>query len=238
MYTCRAAGNFLTVFMKEFQCMVCDAYMHPPIKQCILGHSYCEECCKKLKFCPLCRSEHSTSRNHIMEFLHEFLRFPCRFAEKGCKEYRLGKEILVHENNCFIGWKRCPFTIFGYCTWTGPLNYDSILQHCQETHPDNTCSRTEDNTWSKIIKIRDEEQDDFLVFAFGDIIHCDIMYDIDSRMIMVDIEPLIKPENRGKYKLEVSLKELFSTEQIQYAVTTENKIVIDSLICKIKLKVV
>ncbi|XP_065171718.1 E3 ubiquitin-protein ligase Siah2-like [Atheta coriaria] len=87
--------------LADFECVVCTEYMHPPIIQCIEGHSVCNECYKKLGSCPTCRQKFNTEcRPLVLERLHNKIKFPCKYRESGCQEEQYGFDIQKHQIDC------------------------------------------------------------------------------------------------------------------------------------------
>lgn len=110
-------AELMDSILVELQCPACQSYMHPPIRQCQLGHSICTECFLKVKFCPYCRGPKDTvSRNFVLEAIHDKLSIPCKNFDLGCQFMSLGKEIVRHESFCEHSSRPCPFI---GCHWSG-----------------------------------------------------------------------------------------------------------------------
>ncbi|KAJ8911290.1 hypothetical protein NQ315_015293 [Exocentrus adspersus] len=60
------------------ECPVCKEYMHPPIYQCLLGHTMCNNCKSKADKCPMagCEANIETTRNYILEDLSKKVELP------------------------------------------------------------------------------------------------------------------------------------------------------------------
>lgn len=120
----------------EFECPVCAEYMHPPIRQCVVGHSICERCYDQIENCPTCRSAKGNCRSYALESLHSKLRFPCRNKSLGCKIELGGSLIQKHEEICEHGPLACPLRVINNCPWRGYLH--ETFHHCLEEHSHNT----------------------------------------------------------------------------------------------------
>ncbi|XP_017773953.1 PREDICTED: E3 ubiquitin-protein ligase SINAT3-like [Nicrophorus vespilloides] len=122
--------------LQELECPVCTEIMHPPIKQCITGHSFCSLCYMKLRKCPTCRQQLSTTaRSYALERLHSKLVFRCMNRDEGCDIIDYGKNILEHQQICCYGAKRCPLQVINDCQWTGHTR--DMVDHCKAEHPNN-----------------------------------------------------------------------------------------------------
>lgn len=113
--------------------------MHPPIRCCTRGHSYCDSCKDRMKCCPICRSAHHHGTNVLMEKFYSHLLLYCKNKEKGCTALALGNQILSHEKVCPVNWRPCPYNYVGYCTWRGPKTQS--VDHCREVHPNSSYGR-------------------------------------------------------------------------------------------------
>lgn len=123
---------FEELALEQYQCIVCCGYMHPPIRRCVQGHNYCNGCFKRMRNCPMCRSNHHPNVDFLLEALHSYLRFPCKYKERGCGSLVDGSEIRWHEKNCPVSYKRCLFYRTENCTWLGPNK--NAVSHCEEIH--------------------------------------------------------------------------------------------------------
>lgn len=127
-------STFQEICLREFECVVCRQHMHPPIRHCEVGHSYCDGCYKRTSCCPQCRSPHSSGKHTLLEQFHEYVTFPCKYHDEGCPISARGSDIQLHERDCFITWKRCIFIKDDSCTWSGPNAY--ALDHYLTVHED------------------------------------------------------------------------------------------------------
>lgn len=180
----RASGeSFNEICIREYVCMVCYSFMHPPIQQCIIGHSYCFDCFKRLNSCPTCRCCHNRGRHFLMEKLHEYLVFPCKYKDQGCTAKVLGSQISTHEKNCLINWKYCPIRRFGFCTWYGPEN--GILEHCREVHPSLTkLGPYITYTWEHLNRAYEGQTVNFLSFVYAQTFHSKLEFDVTRTKVL------------------------------------------------------
>lgn len=121
--------------LAELECPVCTDYMHPPIRQCLIGHSFCDKCYQRLDKCPTCRNPKGTARSYALENLHQKLSFPCKNQVNGCPITMLGTNIRKHEESCPFAPLICPLNVINDCLWRGDLN--DVIQHCLKRHPTN-----------------------------------------------------------------------------------------------------
>lgn len=198
--------SFYEECLEGFECVVCVQHMHPPIRMCHSGHSYCDKCYRRLEKCPICRSEHAPGLNMVLQEFHSCILFPCRFRESGCQASAVGRHILIHEKNCIVGWKRCPFTSIGICTWFGPRVL--ALVHCCEVHLD--CMYVGSYVvirWnnfvvcdSKIPKLK------FLVYACGEIFSCVFQADKSTDVVRWSVSLVGGSDYVLPYNFEIELK--------------------------------
>lgn len=66
------------IFLQMLECPVCKEYMHPPIYQCLTGHTMCNNCKAKSDSCPIsgCEVKIETTRNYILEDLSKKVELP------------------------------------------------------------------------------------------------------------------------------------------------------------------
>lgn len=127
--------TLLKNLLKDLECPICGDYMHPPIRQCIMGHSFCNGCFNRTLICGECRQPKSSGRSYALESLHSKLHFPCKNRDDGCTFASPGVSIKKHEESCLFGFKACPLRMIDDCQWMGqPKN---IVVHCMERHPTN-----------------------------------------------------------------------------------------------------
>lgn len=127
--------NLSVAILKELECPVCIDYMHPPIRQCILGHTFCDKCYERVNKCPTCRNPKGTARSYALENLHQKLSFPCRNQVVGCNVTTNGKLIKKHEEICPYAPLDCPLKVIDNCEWRGHLT--DVIRHCKDKHPSN-----------------------------------------------------------------------------------------------------
>ncbi|XP_067000724.2 E3 ubiquitin-protein ligase sina [Anabrus simplex] len=107
--TIQLANIELSKIWSILECPVCLEVALPPIYQCDKGHHACNNCWKKLKSCPLCKSYRSMmSRNFVAEAIAEVVVLPCRFHIEGCSETVLLIDKPQHEAVCFHRTHQCP----------------------------------------------------------------------------------------------------------------------------------
>lgn len=119
---------------EEFKCEICHEYMHPPIRQCNIGHSFCELCFYRCTTCDVeeCGAPLTETRCFTLERVHDKIRFPCINASKGCEEVVLGDAIVQHEQRCRFSWMSCVMKKSSGCkgcTWEGPKV--DLIEHCR-----------------------------------------------------------------------------------------------------------
>ncbi|CAH0550410.1 unnamed protein product [Brassicogethes aeneus] len=102
----------------ELECPICTNYMSPPIRQCVVGHSVCETCRKKLKKCALCQGQFTDARNLTLESLAQKMRYPCIHKTSGCQKRLTFVERDKHEERCNHKGFRCAME---KCNWSGQL---------------------------------------------------------------------------------------------------------------------
>lgn len=106
------------VLLALFECPVCAEHCSPPFTQCRAGHLTCNECLRRMKSCPLCRDDSSKFcecgigeagelasvsvryRNLSLENVAELIRFPCKYAHRGCENWLSARERQEHEREC------------------------------------------------------------------------------------------------------------------------------------------
>ncbi|XP_065163732.1 uncharacterized protein [Atheta coriaria] len=168
------ADALMQSLVTEFECPVCTQHMHPPIRQCMVGHSFCNECYKKLKTCPTCRQVLSfSSRSFVLEKLHAKLEFPCKYQEYGCMERYGGDHIESHEFQCRYGGNSCPLKIINDCGWHG--RGKDIVGHCIKHHPNNIfCSNIQRLTCSNFVRDGQTSTASYYMvfFAFREVFKC------------------------------------------------------------------
>uniref|UniRef100_A0A6P7H4A0 RING-type E3 ubiquitin transferase n=1 Tax=Diabrotica virgifera virgifera TaxID=50390 RepID=A0A6P7H4A0_DIAVI len=120
--------------ISQFECPVCFKYVSPPIRLCVSGHSFCTNCFENLNKCAVCREKMSPNRCILLEKLHAFLTFPCKYLDKGCSFSGKGDLRTNHQEYCEFSSTTCPL---GYtsCDWTGLRS--EMIDHCKTNHPGN-----------------------------------------------------------------------------------------------------
>ncbi|XP_019877875.2 probable E3 ubiquitin-protein ligase sinah [Aethina tumida] len=108
----------------ELECPICTNYMSPPIRQCVIGHSVCEACRKKLKQCALCQGKFTNARNISLESLAQKMLYPCIYKGSGCITRLLHNEREAHELRCSFKGFQCAMD---KCNWSGKL--EDLCQH-------------------------------------------------------------------------------------------------------------
>lgn len=93
--------------LSDYECPVCLYYMHPPIGQCVLGHTVCSDCFIRITRCPICRAAKAWHTPPNFEEAHEEITFPCRHDEYGCNKKLKGTPAITkHEASCRYGKPR------------------------------------------------------------------------------------------------------------------------------------
>lgn len=194
--------------MQEFECCVCYQPMHPPIRQCESGHSYCSSCYERLDRCPLCRSQIRPSTNILLEEFHKYVIFPCKFHEQGCTTRTYGSEILAHERDCSLNLKLCPFSIYKPCTWSGPRS--EILRHYQNVHRGFAFSgNTLVLIWRRFNRIaEDNSKVHFLIDAYGELFMCMFEVDMNYDTIRWAVIYLGDQHRSSQYYFELELRDV------------------------------
>lgn len=111
--------------ISEFECPICNEYMHPPIRMCQTGHSFCDSCFNKIITCSICKFQKGGGRNFPLEKLYEKLKFPCKYQENGCTTKHKGSELCEHAKQCYFRNIACPTDLD--CPWTGTIK--SLEEH-------------------------------------------------------------------------------------------------------------
>ncbi|XP_023015412.1 uncharacterized protein [Leptinotarsa decemlineata] len=145
--------------LQELECPVCNEFMIPPIYICQAGHSLCEGCKSRIKTCPNCRCELSSSRNFTLENLTRKVHYPCRNREIGCSFVSTSDGIRGHDSLCELTETFCILQCGHQCL--KPAMYSHII----EKHPDDLMSL---NT----VHVRDvstKKESFYVLYAFGDL---------------------------------------------------------------------
>lgn len=181
--------------------------MHPPIRHCESGHSYCSSCYERLDRCPQCRSANRHGTNTLLEQFHKYVIFPCKFKEQGCTTSTYGSEILAHERDCALNLKLCPFSIYKPCQWSGPRS--QILQHYQDDHRGFAfCGNTLVLIWRRFNHIaEDNGKVHFLVEAYGELFMC--VFEVDTNYDITRFAVIYLGDHQlsSQYYFEVELKD-------------------------------
>lgn len=179
--------------------------MHPPIRYCIFGHSYCNDCFKRLRYCPQCRGPHNPGLNLLMEDFHSYVAFPCKFKEEGCQSSVVGSLIAIHERNCIVNWKHCPFINNDYCTWIGPVS--GALEHCSDVHRESLyVGQVVVVTWKDFGDMgKDNDKMNFLTYTNGNIFSCIFEADKRNNRVYWSVRLVGEPEQSLQYRFEIEL---------------------------------
>lgn len=192
--------------LSEYECIVCCQYMHPPIRHCTQGHSYCNSCSTKMQSCPVCRSQHNprTVKN-LMDQFHQHILFPCQCNDTECNCLVLestSSSISMLCRNCQPDWILCPFSSFAFCTWIGRTSLAE--EHLYEEHHHNLyrgpkvlCE------WSRT----DEycRRANFVIVAYNELFHCILKYDMFMEQLQISVYCLRDLEEAGQYRFKVSV---------------------------------
>uniref|UniRef100_A0A6P7FK55 RING-type E3 ubiquitin transferase n=1 Tax=Diabrotica virgifera virgifera TaxID=50390 RepID=A0A6P7FK55_DIAVI len=127
--------TFQKSLISKFECPVCFKYMHPPIRQCVSGHSYCTSCFENIENCALCRAEKSPNRCILLEQIHDSLAFPCKYVDEGCSYSEKCDTLTVHQEYCEFSTVLCPLRKHNDCKWTGLRS--KMIDHSKTEHPGN-----------------------------------------------------------------------------------------------------
>lgn len=122
---------------KRLECSVCLDFFKKPIRQCVVGHSFCGKCLDPLnvKICPECRSQVTETRNYKLEELLDTIPLPCINKKAGCP-FLLDKEEMVdHVFECKYRNLKCEGKKF--CDWKCNWDGHDILQHFKDKHNNN-----------------------------------------------------------------------------------------------------
>ncbi|CAH1131171.1 unnamed protein product [Ceutorhynchus assimilis] len=118
--------------LAELVCPVCFEYMHPPIFQCIKGHSICSSCKPQVVPCPVCRGEIRSTQNFLLENITGRMIYPCKYHKVGCTLAFKSTEIRAHENCCEFGPYNCPMAEIENCT--EKFTKADIIGHIENNH--------------------------------------------------------------------------------------------------------
>lgn len=122
----------LTSITQELRCTVCTKYMVEEIYSCVNGHNICKRCTAVKPECSKCKTKFVASRNITLEKIAAAMVFPCE--NEGCTEQFIGKDLLIHEENCEYGSFTCSL-IFSSCKWKG--RYSEVQEHVNKQHKIN-----------------------------------------------------------------------------------------------------
>lgn len=111
---------------QKLLCTGCKSLLYPPVFQCSVGHSVCQDCSETLLNCPECNKNILFSRNLSVELILSTLKCKCRFEP--CTQYVLLSKRLYHERIC----EHNPIhnCLYPNCTWTG----QSLTTHLIKFH--------------------------------------------------------------------------------------------------------
>lgn len=114
------------------ECPVCLERMHPPIYQCVEGHTICNRCHSKVDACPACRSGALNIRCRALEQLTEKLTdIPCKFSSLGCLYTTRYADLPAHETLCPFRPLRCLHVDSGCHFESNPVE---MAEHLLEKH--------------------------------------------------------------------------------------------------------
>lgn len=116
--------------LSEFECPICKEYMHPPIRMCYTGHSFCDECFSKISTCSICKGAKITARCFVLEKIHEKFNFPCKHSQNGCPQAFNGNDMVDHIIMCDYRNITCP--IDKNCKWKNRIS--DLENHAQTDH--------------------------------------------------------------------------------------------------------
>lgn len=193
-------------FLKEFECPVCRDYMHPPIKQCKIGHCVCSNCYDKLDRCPTCLSPLATTRCFILEQLHSKLYFPCKNKEDGCTFISSGDVIKKHEESCVHSTRKCPLTAMNECGWEGQLK--DVVKHCKDEHPNNIyVSNRQKLSCKNFLKPSQNLCKYHIIFeAYGELFKCVLKIDWGCKMMKFCVFYLGQKELTSRYSYQIEFE--------------------------------
>ena len=118
--------------LRDLECPVCMEYMVPPIKLCTNGHNICSRCRERVQLCPTCTGEFSGARNVTLENIAKRLKYPCTNKKSGCLERFSIEHIAKLQAVCVYGKIKCPFHLYGTCSWNGLKNH--FKEHAKAAH--------------------------------------------------------------------------------------------------------
>lgn len=125
--------------LMEMECPVCHEYMVPPIYQCVIGHSICNNCKPGMNnSCPTCRNIFQDTRNFTLESLTRQFKYCCKYRDFDCTYVGNSANIKEHEDVCIYGPFDCPLLNISddqNCKWKG--KYANIMDHVKQEHEDN-----------------------------------------------------------------------------------------------------
>ncbi|CAH0560004.1 unnamed protein product [Brassicogethes aeneus] len=160
--------NWEEELLMEFQCEICMNYMFPPIKQCEIGHSYCQDCFGKVSSCPTCSSPKKDTRNFALEHIFEKLTFPCKYAEEGCLFQAKGPLVVSHQSDCSYKATACPLNSLKQCEWVG--SKFNVGAHLKKSH-DDLIFKNDFNVIISNFKCYSRTEKFCLVHAWGEIFY-------------------------------------------------------------------
>lgn len=130
----------------------------------------------------------------VVSSLRRFLRLPCRHREEGCTAMVLGDQLEEHQRTCPVGWKRCPFSRSGACTWSG--TEDDAISHCLEVHGNKLLVGSKlEYTWRFFSGLQEEVE--HVMLAYGQLFLWRLRVDKASDTIKWTCDPLVEGGQRG-----------------------------------------
>ncbi|XP_063230537.1 E3 ubiquitin-protein ligase Siah1-like [Bacillus rossius redtenbacheri] len=148
------------------ECPVCLKYMESPIRQCKNSHSICSQCATQMATCPTCRGEIIDMRCLPLEHLTERVLLRCEFADSGCSNQQLMKDMPAHVLVCPYRSYMCP--LYGFdCNWKGKRS--DIYAHVGVLHEDFRLACGDDGIVGKTLEDLDfgTEFDECYVISYA-----------------------------------------------------------------------
>jgi hypothetical protein len=133
-------------------------------------------------------------------------KYPCENRLKGCLEFFTIEQIAEHHAVCEYAKIKCPYSLFGYCSWNGFKDKDNFKNHLETKHIADfvkTSTVSSDLSLNATVKF---------LFCFGEL----FVYhqqEIDGRTYCT-VHLIDTKREASKYRCEFTLRAANGIEQI------------------------
>lgn len=172
--------------------------MHPPILQCVTGHSICSACTPKLRECPNCKANIRNTQNFALEQIVNHVNYPCKYD--GCRFYTTGNNIKNHEETCVHGTFDCLLKEYIECH--DEIKHSEMHAHISTKHYENLL----DNDGVTYPIEEDQDFEDSVIVRYGlKLFQMHFAYDDGNFYWYVQ---LFGPaEESKKYRFEIDIRD-------------------------------